>query len=330
MATMHAVIVEQPGGPEQLTLKTVPRPVVKPGWTLIHVVARGINHSEVFTRQGLSPSVSFPRILGIEAVGTVAATTATARLAVGQTVITFMGEMGRAYDGSYAEDVLVPDDQVFPVTTDLSWSELAAVPETGYTAYGALQGLRLQAGDHLLVRGGTSGVGVMAATLAPAMAANLTMTASTRSRAKADRLRAAGFSATVIDQNGHLATSQRFDKILDLIGPATAPDSLQHLNPGGIVSATGQLGGQWTLDGFDPIMQIPNDGYLTGFYSGDIDGARLQGLLDLITTHHLDVRPEKVFPLAEMAQAHAYLASQQSFGKVVVTTEAVDKFKNHA
>jgi len=314
---MHAVIVRHPGGPEVLEKVTVPTPQVKPGWSLIQVRGRGINHSEIFTREGKSPSVAFPRILGIEAVGTVAESTALTRLPVGQTVITFMGEMGRAYDGSYAEYVLVPNAQIFPVTTPLSWPALAAVPETYYTAYGALLGLRLTGGDQVLVRGGTSGVGVAAAKLAHAMA-DVTVTATTRQLAKTDQLLAAGFDAVIAEQDGRLATAEKFDRVLDLIGPATVADSLAHLNAGGIVSSTGQLGGQWTLTDFDPIMRIPNDCYLTSFYSGDVQITRLQDLLQLITSHNIDVTPVKTFPLSDMRAAHEYLASHHSFGKVVV------------
>jgi NADPH:quinone reductase-like Zn-dependent oxidoreductase len=73
---MKAVIVKHPGGPEVLEYTEVPTPAVKPGWTRVKVRGFGINHSEIFTREGKSPSVQFPRILGIEAVGTVDATSA--------------------------------------------------------------------------------------------------------------------------------------------------------------------------------------------------------------------------------------------------------------
>jgi len=314
---MKAIVVRHPGGPEVLEYTEVPRPTVKPGWSLVEVKGRGVNHSEIFTRDGESPSVKFPRILGIEAVGVIADTTNAERLPVGQKVVTFMGEMGRAYDGGYAEYALIPNEQLFPVTTDLSWSDLAAVPETYYTAYGALEGLQLHAGDTMLVRGGTSGVGVAAAKLAHAMA-SVTVTGSTRSLAKRDQLLAAGFDQVVLDQDGQLPTGQRYDKILELIGAATVPESLQHLNPAGIVSATGELGGQWGLQDFEPVEKIPSNTYLTAFHSGNIDEHRIQALFKLIDDHDIDVSPVKVFGLKDMQAAHEYLASHRSFGKVVV------------
>lgn len=315
--SMRAVVVRKPGGPEALELTTVPMPQAQPGWSVIQVKGRGLNHSEVFTREGQSPSVNFPRILGIEAVGVIAETTEKNRLPIGQPVVTFMGEMGRAYDGSYAEYVRVPNAQIFPVTTNLSWPELAAVPETYYTAFGALQGLQLAAGLRLLIRGGTSGIGVAAVKLAHAMA-DVTVFASTRNLAKTDQLRQVGFDGVVEERDGKLLVTERYDRILDLIGPATVKDSLVHVDAGGIVSSTGQLGGQWTLADFDPIMAIPNEAYLTSFYSGEVQLERLQALLTLIARHKIDVRPVKTFALSQMRQAHEYLASQRSFGKVVV------------
>lgn len=68
---MKAIVIRQPGGPDQLHLEDVPTPSVKPGWSLINIKGFGINHSEIFTRRGLSPPVKFPRILGIECVGLV-------------------------------------------------------------------------------------------------------------------------------------------------------------------------------------------------------------------------------------------------------------------
>lgn len=141
---MKAVVVYEAGGPEKLIYTEVSTPKIKPGWSLVQVKGFGVNHSEIFTRQGLSPSVQFPRILGIEAVGIIAETTSPIKLPLGQTVISFMGEMGRSFDGGYAEYVLLPNDQIYPVQTTLSWEELAAVPETYYTAYGSFERLKIK------------------------------------------------------------------------------------------------------------------------------------------------------------------------------------------
>ncbi|MFC6206917.1 alcohol dehydrogenase catalytic domain-containing protein [Levilactobacillus tongjiangensis] len=317
---MHAVVVNRPGGPEVLEYTEVPTPAVRPGWTRVKVRGFGINHSEIFTREGKSPSVQFPRILGIEVVGTVDETSAPDQFHLGQTVVSLMGEMGRAFDGSYAEYVLLPNDQVYPIKTKLDWAQLAAVPETFYTAFGIYQSLRLQAGDRVLIRAATSGVGVAVLKLMNASGLNLSVTGTSRSTRKDSALKQLGIDQVLHtpDANVLPAGAGEFDKIVDLMGPSAVRDSLQHTAEWGIVSATGELGGVWTLDGFDPIMDIPNNRYLTGFYSGHVDAARIQSLFDFIAEHQVDVTPEHVFTLAETRAAHAYLATSDGLGKVVV------------
>ena len=100
--------------------------------------------------------------------------------------------------------------------------------------------------------------------------------------------------------------------------PATLRDTFSHVAEGGIVCSTGQLGGQWYLNDFDPIMELPANGYLTSFYSGNVDPARLQSLLDYVQKYGIDPAPERVFSLPQVPEAHAYLESAHSFGKVIV------------
>ena len=94
-------------------------------------------------------------------------------------------------------------------------------------------------------------------------------------------------------------------------------DTFAHMNEAGIVCSTGQLGGEWYLNDFDPIFELPANGYLTSFYSGNVDSGRLQEMLDYIKEYDIDVRPERVFTLDQIPEAHAYLDSSSSFGKVV-------------
>lgn len=316
--TMRAVVVSEAGGPEVLRPAEVAVPAVRPGWSLVRVLAFGLNHSEVFTRQGLSPSVRFPRILGIECVGEMAVTTDPHRLPEGQRVVSIMGEMGRAFDDSYAEYVLLPNEQIHPVRTSLPWDVLAAVPETYHTAFGSLKNLRLEAGQTVLVRGATSGVGLAFARLARVAEPHLHLVGTTRTDARAQLLLDNGFDACVLDTDGRLQTNERFDRALELVGPATLKDTCRHMRAGGIVCSTGQLGGQWYMDGFDPIMDLPEDGYLTSFYSGHVSGAALDGLLAFVETHDIDATPERVFTLAQLPEAHRWLEGSHGFGKAVV------------
>ena len=317
---MKAVKIYQAGGPEQLIYQDVPTPNVKDGWSLVKINGFGINHSEIFTREGKSPSVQFPRILGIECVGEVAQSS-TPALAVGQKVVSIMGEMGRAFDGSYAEYVLLPNEQIYPIHTDLDWTTLAAIPETYYTAFGSLQQLRIAPQDRVLVRGAGSGVGVAFAQLLKARFPHIVLHGSTRNPAKAIRLQAVGFDEVITEADGKIQTDQSYDKILELVGPATLRDSFSHINEHGVVCNTGQLGNIWYVNNFDPIIELKNNSYLTAFYSGNVSQAKLDAMFDYIRQFNVKILIERVFALEQVPEAHRFLQSTDGFGKVVVMNE---------
>ncbi|AND79056.1 zinc-binding alcohol dehydrogenase family protein [Streptococcus pantholopis] len=319
---MKAAVVYQPGGPEALVVEEREKPELKEGWSLVEILGFGLNHSEIFTRQGLSPSVTFPRILGIECVGQIAETTSD-DFQIGQTVISIMGEMGRDFDGSYAEYTLLPNSQIYPVESQLPLEQLVALPETYYTAYGALKNLQIKAGDTTLIRGAASGVGIAMLRLIKAKFPNNQVYGSSRSLLKEKELLQKGFDGIIVDQQNTLQTSRSFDKILELIGPASIKDSFSHINEHGIVCSNGQLGGKWYLEEFDPIMELKNNSYLTSFYSGIVSQKGIQELLDYVSQYHVDVRPEKIFSLEQIAEAHSYLESRSGLGKVIVLNQIV-------
>ena len=317
MKKMKAIVIYEAGGPEKLLLEERPIPELQEGWTLVKVRGFGINRSEIFTRQGLSPSVTFPRILGIECVGQVAETTRE-DLEVGQKVVSIMGEMGRAYNGSYAEYVLLPNDQVYPVETSLSWTDLAAVPETYYTAMGSLKNLRIAPNDKILVRAATSGVGLAFARLVKAQFPDTHIVGSVNTGSKQFLLKHQAYDDIIIDQDGRLETEEKFDKILELVGPATIKDSFEHIVEGGIICNTGLLGGKWYLEDFDPILEIKQNAYLTSFYSGNVSQELIDELFNYIDRYQVDVSPRRVFSLEEVPEAHAYIEGKTGFGKVVI------------
>ena len=111
MTTMKAAVIHEAGGPEVLKIESLPIPTPQSGEVLIRVKAFGLNRSELFTRQGHSPSVKFPRVLGIEAVGLVEEAPGS-EFRKGDIVATAMGGMGRQFDGGYAEYTCVPATQV--------------------------------------------------------------------------------------------------------------------------------------------------------------------------------------------------------------------------
>src|SRR6266576_2523600 len=164
--TMRAIVLDAPGPPDALTIRELPVPTPAAGWVLIEVKAFGLNRSELHTRQGLASGVTFPRVLGIEAAGVVAQCPG-GEFSVGQQVATMMGGMGRTFDGGYAEYTCVPASQVIPFQSGLDWATLGAIPEMLQTSYGSLTvGLNAQRGQTLLIRGGTSSVGMASAVLA--------------------------------------------------------------------------------------------------------------------------------------------------------------------
>ena len=317
---MKAVVVRSPGGPDVLEVVERQKPVLKAGWTLVKIQGFGINHSEIFTRQGLSPSVQFPHVLGIECVGLVEKTTRP-DLKIGQQIISIMGEMGRAFDGGYAEYTLLPNEQIYPIKTELDLESLIALPETYYTAFGSFLNLKIEENDRVLVRGATSGVGIAFARLLKGKFPKIQLAGTSRNLAKEDQLKAVGFDQVILDKDGILQTQEQFDKIFDLVGPSAILDPFSRTAEGGIICSCGLLGGQWTIPNFDPIEMLYRNLYLTTFASANVSQDKLQALVDFVERYHVEVWPEKVYRIEQIQEAHAYLEGSYSFGKVIVKNE---------
>ena len=325
---MKAVVIDAPGDADVLKLCERPIPGPAEGEVLIRVKAFGLNRAELMTRQGASGSaVTWPRVIGIECVGEVV-NNQGGDLRPGQKVAALMGGMGRSFDGSYAEYTRVPRASVFPVTTDLPWAELAALPEMFQTANGSLRtGLRIEPGQSLLIRGGTSSVGLTAAALAKRH--GLTVLSTTRSEPKAEALRAVGVDHVIIDHDLPLEDRVRdilptgVDRVLDLVGTTTLWDSLYCAAPGGIVCMTGVLGGKWVWEDFDPFADIPNGVCLTSYGGGsdDITVEQLQSHIDDVTAGRLPSNLDRTFHLDEIRQAHRYMEANKAKGKLVVVTD---------
>jgi NADPH:quinone reductase-like Zn-dependent oxidoreductase len=322
--TMRAAVCVRAGGPEVLEIREVPVPAVRPGWSLVRVEGAGLNRSELRTRQGHSPSVRFPRVLGIECVGVVAASTDPA-IPEGTTVAAVMGEMGRAFDGGYAEYALLPNSLLMPVATTLPWEVLAALPETYLTARGSLDALGIEPGGRLLIRGGTSSVGLAAASIAAGH--GIETAATTRRPEKVNSLTTAGVDHVLVDAGGSLAECVHAvwpdgpDYVLDLVGASTAVDSMRLVRRGGTVCVSGSLNG-WLLPDFEPIAMIPSGTRLTAFHSGTLKGSAGTTVLQRIV-HEVEAgayRPnvDRVFDLADIVAAHRYMENNQATGKLVV------------
>ena len=319
---MKAVVLENPCTALDLVVREVPVPKVKPGWVLVKIKAFGINRSEIFTRQGDSPSVELPRIIGIECVGEIA-DPSDSSLQKGQRVVSLMGGLGRDFDGSYAEYALIPTTQVYAINNKMDWVNLAAVPEMYYTAYASLfDTLMLKKEDVLLIRGGTSSVGLAALQLAKSIGTSVISTS--RNKGKLELLKQHGADFVLVDDENmqtqlHSIFPQGVNKILELVGTVTLKNSFSMLTEKGILCMTGILGGEWVLENFEPMVDIPSGSYFTQFDSGaNFKEKLLTELFDHIGKSNIQVPIAKVFTLNEISQAHLLMENNSANGKIVV------------
>jgi NADPH:quinone reductase-like Zn-dependent oxidoreductase len=175
-----------------------------------------------------------------------------------------MGGMGRQFDGGYAEYTCAPAKQVQFIKTGLAWEILGAIPEMLQTSSGSLfKSLRLEKGERLLIRGGTTSVGLAAAAIAKKHG---TFVAATTRNPESNKLLLESGADQVFIDTGSIAEQVKevctggVDKVLELVGTTTLKDSLRCTKQRGIVCMTGIVGNQWSFDDFAPMEAIPTAG----------------------------------------------------------------------
>lgn len=312
---MKAVCIDKVTPAENVCLSEIPIPAVKTGWVLVKVKAFGMNHSEQILRLSeiKADHIQKPIVPGIECVGVIADASDT-NFTVGQKVIALMGGMGRSFNGSYAEYALLPAHHIFAIESELPWERLAAVPETYFTAYDSLfECLRLKKEDTLLIRGATCALGYAAIQIAKALGCKVI--ATTHKENKLPLI--ANADETVLD-DGRIAGKVKAAKALELVGAKTIRDTLRCMTKGGIVCHTGILGGVYTLDGFDPIKEIPNGVYLTGFFSNYPTQQTVDEIFAFLNEHKLEPCFGECFDFEHIKDACIALDSGNVNGKIVV------------
>ena len=314
---VKAVVLTEPTDADKVTLTEMDIPEAKPGWVLVKVKAFGLNHSEQILRLNeiRADYIQKPIIPGIECVGEIV-DPSDSGFAVGQKAAALMGGMGRSFNGSYAEYALLPTHHVFETDTALSWEQMAAVPETWFTAWGSLfECLQLKAEDTLLVRGATCALGYAAIQIAKALGCKVI--ATTHRKNKLTLLHDA--DEAILDTGELAGTTHGATRALELVGPKTLSDTLRTVEKGGIVCNTGVLGGVYTLNNFDPIKFIPNGVYLTGFFSNYPTQDIMRDIFRFIEGHEITPKIGAAYPFGRISEALYDMDHHKVNGKIVVT-----------
>ena len=321
---MKAIIIEQYGGPEKLAIQNLPDPEPKPGHVVIAVKAFGINHAETHMRKGEWAEAA--KVSGIECVGVVKACPG-GEFNAGQKVAAFMGGMGRTINGSYAEYTSVPVSNVVAIESELSWAELAAIPESYATAWTCLhRNLELKSGHTLVLRGATSALGQAALNIAAHAGANVI--ATTRNPDWAQKLTALGARRVELERPdlSRDIAEKRVDAVLDLVGNSTILDSMAMVRRGGRVCLAGFLGGLAPVASFNPLLEMPSSvqfsffgSFVFGALEFPVSDVPFQEIVDRVAAGEYQAKPARVFRFEEIQDAHRLMESNQANGKIVVS-----------
>jgi len=320
---MKAILVHQPGGPEQLKLEDVPVPAPGPGQALVKIALSGLNFIDIYFRTGLYKADP-PFRIGMEAAGVVEA------VGAGVTEVTVSDRVAYAMNrGSYAEYAVVPSAQLVKIPDGLDFAQAAAAMLQGMTAhYLTHSTFHLKKDDSCLVHAAAGGAGLLIVQMAKRLGATVVGTVSTQ--AKAEKARAAGADHVI------LYTEQEFDVevkritdgrgvdvVYDSVGAATFEKSLDSLKPRGLMVSFGNASGP--APPVQPLLLNQKGSlFLTRptlahhcanreellWRAGDVLGWVHSGSLKL----HI----EKTYPMTEAAQAHIDLAGRTTTGKLLI------------
>lgn len=329
-ATMHAVRIQQPGGPEQLIEIDVPVPRPGPGYLLVKVAAAGVNRPDVLQRKGVyPPPPGASELPGLEFAGVVVALgEGVARFAVGDRVCALVA------GGGYAEYCVVHETNALPVPKGLSLLEAAALPETFFTVWvNVFQRGRLTKGEILLMHGGTSGIGTVTIMLAKAFGATVLTTVGSEEKCVAARKLGADHAINYrtgdfVEQTKRLTGGHGADVIVDLIaGEYVARNYEAAAMDGRIVQIGVQDGPAKELNLMKMLSKRlthtgstlrPRPVAEKAAIAADLQ----QQVWPLLAAGKVRPLIERTFPLRQAADAHALMEGSTHIGKIMLVTDA--------
>jgi NADPH:quinone reductase-like Zn-dependent oxidoreductase len=341
---MKAVRIHQHGGPEVLTYEDVPDPQIKANEVLFRVRACALNHLDLFVRAGI-PGMKYhmPHILGSDIAGEVVAVGELCdRVKPGWRAVLSPGVscrqceycltgqdnhcrrytlFGTGRDGGNCELMAVPEYTVIPIPDDLRFEDAAAVPLVFLTAWHMLMvRAQLQPGEDVLVLAASSGVGTAAIQIAKMFRCRVISTAG--GEAKMARARELGadhvidhYKQDISAEVKKLTGKRGVDVVVEHVGIATWPKSLESLAPAGRVVTCG------ATTGYDAKVDLrylfSKQWSLLGSFMGTM--GELHQVLKFVFRKQLKPVIDSVYPLAEIRAAHERVENKEQFGKVVVT-----------
>jgi NADPH2:quinone reductase len=322
---VKAVRVHEPGGPEVMQLDEIDRPSPGPDEALVEIAAAGVNFIDVQFRSGGYPTPPLPFTLGMEAAGTVT------EVGVNVTEVDVGDRVAYAMIlGSYAEFAIVPANRLVQLPETIDFESAAAVMLQGMTAhYLTHSTYPLRPGDTILVHAAAGGVGHLLTQIARHIGARVIGTVG--SEAKAETARRAGAEAVIVyteqnfvDEVKRLTGGQGVNVVYDSVGKDTFDGSLDCLKPRGYLVLLGFSSGP--VPPFDPaLLGVKGSIYLTRpglpkyIATRDELVLRARDLFGWIESGALELRIDRVLPLAAAAEAHAALESRQTSGKLLLT-----------
>lgn len=322
---MQAIILRAIGGPENLRLESVPDPTPGPGEVVVRVRAAALNHRDVWIRKGQYAGIRLPVILGSDGAG---------ELPDGRRVVINPGFewgtdprvqgpnfriLGLPDDGTYAELVKVPAEQVHDFPANWSWEEAAALPLAGLTAYRALASrAQVQPGETVLITGIGGGVSQCALQIARALGARVFVTSGSDDKiARAVSLGAAGgvnykqpdWVRQLVSMSGGGP-----DVVIDSVGGETLNQAIEAVKPGGRIVNYGATTGPTPK--FEARRLFWKQVSLLGSTMGS--PAEFAAMLDLYSKGGLRPSVDQAFPLSDAAAAHRRMEESGQFGKIVL------------